>query len=138
MRFPIKRTYSSLIKRQQPADGGESAVSPPFSPYFLTSLLPMLAFLYNLFIVTTKVPAAIGILKTIIDLCGAKSLIEVLQILGDAVQFVRIENPDTPETPAGQKRLLQRLKERIAGRLLGLTDIELSAVKNAFSENQTA
>jgi len=98
----------------------------------------MFAFLYNLFIVTTKVPSAVGIIKAVIDIAGSATVKDILGIVLKAVQTDTIENPNPPATTAEQKRLLQRLKERIAGRLLGITDMQVAVVMNTFNENQTA
>jgi len=90
----------------------------------------MIATIRNVYVLATKLPVVFKILMTVINLAGAKSLGDFLKILGDAVQTIKTETPNPPATPNEQKRLIQRLRERIAARFLGVSDQQIASVSH--------
>jgi hypothetical protein len=98
----------------------------------------MLTFLYNLFIILRKVPTAIGIVKAILDIVGSETVTQLFAIVHEAVQRVKIENP-APQgltTAPERQRFLQRLRGRIAQRMLGVSDTEFATIQNVFANTR--
>ena len=74
----------------------------------------MLTFLYNLCSVLKNVPAAITIIKAIMDIVGSESVKTVLKAVQDAVQ--QLKPTDTPIEslpPQERKRFRERVQQRI-------------------------
>jgi len=93
----------------------------------------MFTFLYNLFFIATKVPSAVGILKTILDIVGSEAVQEILRLIHETTQRFKAESPETSDAatistlPATERiRLVQRLKKRIAQRMLGDADTDFA------------
>jgi hypothetical protein len=94
----------------------------------------MFTFIKNLFVIALKVPAAVGIIRTIIDIVGADSVKEIMKLVRDAVQTARIEKPLTDEEPAKRLRIFRYLKDRIGQRCLGITDEHFADVQQFRNE----
>jgi hypothetical protein len=96
-------------------------------------MLPLLTFLKNLFSILYKVPAAITILKAIMDILGSETVKAVLEAIHDAV--TKSKTTDTPiDTLPTQERqrFIERLRLRVGQRLLGLSDSQYAAAMLAF------
>jgi hypothetical protein len=76
----------------------------------------MFTFLSNLFSILWNIPAAITIIKRIMDFLGSDAVKQILEAISGAV----ITETTTPTEP--RKPLFQRVKERLALRFLGLRD----------------
>ena len=78
----------------------------------------MFTFITNLFSVLWKFPQAISIIKTIMDIVGSEAVKEVLRLVSETVQSVKIEKPTTTDSMTDRTRFIERLRERIGNRML--------------------
>jgi hypothetical protein len=99
-----------------------------------------MTFLYNLFIVITKVPALIGIIKAILDILGSETVRAVLQAIQDAVQKFKPADgtPVDDLPPQERKRFIDRIRLRVGQRLMGLNDEQFAATMRAFGREDEA
>ena len=77
-----------------------------------------MTFISNLFSILWRVPAAIGIIKAIMDIVGSDAVKQILEAIRGAVQSD--PNP-TPTTEFERRGLFQRIRDRVALRLLGVS-----------------
>jgi len=95
----------------------------------------MLTFITNLFSVLKNVPAAITILKAIMDIIGSETVKAILDVILKAVQ--QSKTTDTPVDqlpPQERKRFIERISQRVAQKLLGWNDSQMSVAMNAFAD----
>jgi spore maturation protein SpmB len=101
----------------------------------------MLKIIPNLFSILFKIPSAIGLLKAILDIVGSEAVQQILGLIHETVQRIKIDHPSiTPNisilTTPEQERLLKRIRNRIAQKMLGVSDTEFTAIQNVFSNTR--
>ena len=88
----------------------------------------MFIFITNLFSILWKVPAAVGIIKTILDIAGSDAVKAILEAAQEVAQ--KFKKSDTPVDTLPQPervRIIDKLKLRLGQKLLQLNDEQLTA-----------
>jgi hypothetical protein len=102
----------------------------------------MLSAIWNLLInlpgllkILKKAPAAITVLKAIMDIAGSEAVKEILRLVYDVVQSFKDEKPAETASMTVRTRFVDRLRERLGQRMLRITEQQYTAMKNVFHEN---
>ena len=99
---------------------------------FITNLTSLFSILY-------KVPAAITILKTIMDILGSETAHAVLEAILDVVQKFKTTDTLVDKLPPQErKRFIERIQLRLGQRLMGLNDSQFAAAMQAFGRDSEA
>jgi len=80
-----------------------------------------MTFISNLFSILWNIPSVIGIIKAIMDIVGSDAVKQILEAIRGVVQS-EAKITTTPETEQERKWFLQRIRDRVGLRLLGLRD----------------
>ena len=86
-----------------------------------------MTFIINLFSILWKVPAAVGIIKAILDIAGSDAVKAILESIQEVVKaFQKSDTPidDLPQTE--RVRIIDRLKLRLGQRLLNISNAQLA------------
>jgi len=73
------------------------------------------------------------------DILGSESVKAILEAIHDTVQ--KLKTTDTPVDTlptAERERLVDRIKQRVAQRLMGLNDAQFACVSDAFIKTDSA
>ena len=73
-----------------------------------------MTFLTNLWLILTKAPQIIGIIKTIIDIVGSTQVQKLLEAIRDAMKIEIADKP--PQTEPERERLVRRFLQRWSDR----------------------
>ena len=95
-----------------------------------------MTFLSNLFSILRKFPAAIGLIKALMDIIGSDAVRELFRIITEVAKTVKVEKP-LPEdaSPVEKTRFFQRLREKVGQRFLGFTDQQVAQARQLHPEN---
>jgi hypothetical protein len=98
----------------------------------------MLTFISNLISVLWKVPSVIGIIKAILDVAGSDAVKQIIEAVRDVIAKIKQEQPEIlqPATETGRRRLIDRIKERLAQRFLEIDDVQFATMKRIFTKGQ--
>ena len=93
-------------------------------------LTPVMTFLSNLFSILRNFPAAISLIKALMDIIGSDAVKELFRIITDVAKSVKLEKPLPDDaTPSEKTRFFQRLREKAGQRFLGLTDQQVAQAR---------
>jgi hypothetical protein len=106
----------------------------------------MLTFIQNFWVILTKAPAIISIIRAIIDVVGSDQVQKILEVIRDALikEAPPTKIPDIPETENQRQRIVDRLKRKLGLSWSGLNESELDAfltfrdIKNTMASHENA